>query len=88
MFLLLFRLGIDDDTCAVQVSQLPLGPTALGTKCSTHYRQTVFCSEYTRYRSSDGSCNHRTHAAWGQASTAYKRLIPAKYEDGECFILS
>uniref|UniRef100_A0A1B6E785 Heme peroxidase 2 n=2 Tax=Clastoptera arizonana TaxID=38151 RepID=A0A1B6E785_9HEMI len=76
------RLGIDDETCAMQVSQLPLGPTTLGSKCSTHYRKTVFCSEYTQFRSADGSCNHNTHPSWGQASTAYKRLIPAKYEDG------
>lgn len=76
------RLGIDDDSCALQVAQLSLSPTSLGNKCSTHYREAVFCSELSRYRSPDGSCNHPSHASWGQAITAYARLIPAQYEDG------
>lgn len=79
----LFRFGIDDDSCSLQVAQLSLSPTALGNKCSTHYREAVFCSELSRYRSPDGSCNHPSHPSWGQALTAYTRLIPAQYEDGK-----
>lgn len=82
---MMFRLGIDDADCATQVARFPLSGTSLGPKCSNHYRQAVFCSEMTKYRSLDGSCNHPHHPAWGQALTAYRRLISAKYDDGEWF---
>lgn len=62
---------------------MSLSPTTLGSKCANHYRHTVFCSELTKYRSNDGSCNHPHHPAWGQALTAYKRLLPARYDDGK-----
>lgn len=62
---------------------MSLSPTTLGSKCANHYRHTVFCSELTKYRSIDGSCNHPHHPAWGQALTAYKRLLPARYDDGK-----
>jgi hypothetical protein len=79
----MFRLGIDDRNCALQVSKYSLSPTSVGNKCANHYRQAVFCSEAAKYRSHDGSCNHPHHPAWGQALTAYGRLLPAHYEDGE-----
>lgn len=82
--MLMFRLGIDDKNCALQVSKLSLSATSLGSKCSSHYRQAVFCSELVRYRSLDGSCNHPHHPAWGQALTAYRRFLPAHYDDGNC----
>ncbi|XP_046684195.1 peroxidase-like isoform X3 [Homalodisca vitripennis] len=77
-----YRLGIDDTNCATQVSKFSLSPTSLGVKCAAHHRQAVFCSELTRFRSLDGSCNHPQHPAWGQALTAYKRLLPPQYDDG------
>ena len=35
-----------------------------------------------KYRTIDGSCNNLEHLQWGQASTAFQRLLPSDYEDG------
>ena len=35
-----------------------------------------------KYRSIDGSCNNLEHLQWGQANTAFQRLLPPDYEDG------
>ena len=35
-----------------------------------------------KYRTIDGSCNNLEHLQWGQANTAFQRLLPSDYEDG------
>ena len=40
-----------------------------------------------KYRTIDGSCNNLEHLQWGQASTAFQRLLPSDYEDGTIFII-
>ncbi|RZF46188.1 hypothetical protein LSTR_LSTR011542 [Laodelphax striatellus] len=75
------RAGIDDESCANQISFLSLGSTSLGKQCSSHYKTELYCSELNLYRSYDGSCNHRSHSAWGRSLTPYRRLLPADYED-------
>ncbi|XP_039290630.1 peroxidase isoform X2 [Nilaparvata lugens] len=76
------RSGIDDESCANQISLLPLALTSLGKKCSSHYKTSLYCSDLNMFRSYDGSCNHRTHSAWGRSLTPYRRLLAADYEDG------
>ena len=36
----------------------------------------------SKYRTFDGSCNNVQHQHWGQANTAFQRLLPPDYEDG------
>ncbi|XP_075230965.1 salivary peroxidase/catechol oxidase-like isoform X2 [Lycorma delicatula] len=76
------RLGIDDESCAKQVATIPMTPTSLGTKCAVDNGITLQCPELSQYRSSDGSCNHKKHPAWGRSLTAYNRLLTPEYEDG------
>ncbi|XP_043287207.1 peroxidasin isoform X2 [Venturia canescens] len=35
-----------------------------------------------KYRSIDGSCNNREHQTWGSSYTAFRRILPAIYENG------
>jgi hypothetical protein len=43
---------------------------------------TVNC-EQTNYRSYDGVCNNLEHPLWGAANTPFRRILPARYGDGE-----
>lgn len=40
-----------------------------------------------RYRRIDGACNNLYNPAWGSTLTAYSRLLPPMYQDGEIKIL-
>nr|XP_018900796.1 PREDICTED: peroxidase-like isoform X2 [Bemisia tabaci] len=75
------RLKIGPEECARQIAELSLSTTPLGRRCSAQYTN-LFCSDQYKYRSFDGSCNHRMHPGWGRANTAYRRLIAADYDDG------
>ena len=46
--------------------------------------QSVNCSLASQdpFRSFDGTCNNLLNPLWGAANTAYRRLLPAQYEDG------
>lgn len=41
-----------------------------------------------RYRRIDGACNNLYNPAWGSSLTAYSRLLPPMYQDGEKFTRS
>lgn len=43
--------------------------------------QAVFCYD-SKYRTVDGSCNNQRNSDWGQAFTAFNRLLVPEYEDG------
>ena len=46
---------------------------------------TMFnCSYYNsqQYRSIDGTCNNLYYPLWGASNTAFRRMLPAVYEDG------
>jgi len=40
------------------------------------------CDDSYPYRSMDGSCNNLRIPWWGKKETPFKRLLPAKYDDG------
>lgn len=40
------------------------------------------CDQNDIYYSMDGSCNNLKIPSWGQAGTAFVRLLPANYSDG------
>ena len=41
------------------------------------------CRKSGKYRTIDGSCNNPKHPQWGQANTAFQRILAPEYEDGE-----
>lgn len=41
-----------------------------------------FCSNLTRYRTINGTCNNLQNPHWGAALTAFRRPIPPWYQDG------
>ena len=43
------------------------------------------CSQggMSKFRTIDGSCNNPDHPHWGQASTAFQRVLAPEYEDGK-----
>lgn len=40
------------------------------------------CSPKDKYRWMDGMCNNLQHQHWGSALQAFRRILPAEYEDG------
>ncbi|XP_046736291.1 uncharacterized protein LOC124405448 [Diprion similis] len=40
------------------------------------------CPGNQMYRTFDGSCNNQEHPTWGQANTAFARVLPPRYSDG------
>ena len=58
---------------------------ALDPKAKENLRRKCFEASRgskAKYRTIDGSCNNLEHLQWGQASTAFQRLLPSDYEDG------
>lgn len=37
----------------------------------------------TKYRAIDGKCNNRGNKMWGSAGTAFQRILPPDYDEGE-----
>ena len=55
--------------------------------CESHRAQReVNCTAdlcfHSKYRSIDGTCNNLANPLWGASLTAFRRLLPAQYEDG------
>ena len=64
---------------------------ALDAKAKENLRRKCFESSRgskAKYRTIDGSCNNLEHLQWGQANTAFQRLLPSDYEDGKFFNLN
>ncbi len=45
-------------------------------------RETATCSEDAQYRTIDGTCNNLANPLRGSSFTAFKRILPANFEDG------
>ncbi|CAH1983084.1 unnamed protein product [Acanthoscelides obtectus] len=68
--------------CARFMNRFSLDGTPLGSSCE-HLTKKCTAEEYGyMYRSGDGLCNNGKNGAWGEAFTAYARLLPADYLDG------
>lgn len=57
-----------------------LRTTPLGSACAAIPHCPMVAP---RYRRIDGACNNLYNSAWGSALTAYSRLLPPMYQDGE-----
>lgn len=83
-----FRHGKNQMQCAKDLTKVKLDKTSLGNTClSKYYNKTACDVRNLEYRSADGSCNNLKHSFWGEANTAYKRLIFPAYKDGNIFKL-
>ena len=47
--------------------------------------ETPSCDAHSKYRTIDGSCNNLQHPKWGQAETAFLRLLVPDYGDGKFY---
>ncbi|XP_022164640.1 peroxidase-like [Myzus persicae] len=75
--------GISKIQCAKDLAKVKLDQTSLGRMClSKYFNETACAGRNLKYRSADGSCNNLKHSFWGNANTAYKRLLFPVYKDG------
>lgn len=70
------------NVCVEAMAKWNMSDTPLGEKCEKRFG-SIRCEESYRYRSYDGSCNNLEHPSWGLSSTAYGRVLPAEYLDGQ-----
>jgi len=69
--------------CAKDLAKVKLDQTSLGQMClSKYFNETACAGKNLKYRSADGSCNNLKRSFWGNANTAYKRLLFPVYKDG------
>lgn len=68
----------------VDGSQLYAGPAFYHSRSSRVKcpLPPLVCDPHYRYRSIDGTCNNLRHPRWGSAGVAFRRLMPAIYDDG------
>lgn len=74
------RFGLDSRECARFISTIKLEGTPLSNACANN--QQVDCTQNSRYRTIDGSCNNLENPKLGSAMTAYTRLLFPNYMDG------
>lgn len=73
---------IDYINCGRYLMAMNLTGT-LGEMCRSEYNNSNLCiGGDLDYRSPDGSCNNLERNYLGKANTAYKRLLPPSYTDG------
>nr|CAI5831137.1 unnamed protein product [Callosobruchus analis] len=75
-------LSFNYKDCSRFMNRFSLDRTPLGSSCE-HLGKKCSPEEYGfMYRSADGLCNNGKNGVWGEAFTAYARLLPADYLDG------
>ncbi|KAF2361584.1 hypothetical protein FHG87_007666 [Trinorchestia longiramus] len=74
---LIKEFGFSKEQAESGLSKLSVQDTSIANTCPPD----PVCTE-TKYRTADGSCNNLRHKEWGQAATAYQRIIIPDYSDG------
>lgn len=69
--------NLSTDQVGFGLSEFDTSNTIIGDTCPVE----PVCPE-TKYRTIDGSCNNLKNKDWGQAVTAFQRLLPPNYSDG------
>jgi peroxidase len=66
-----------DELQSIVIKELPEQMT---TMCES---EIVYCpAVHEQFRTMNGSCNNIQHPLWGSANHAFKRYLPADYDDG------
>lgn len=68
--------------CAKHISKIQLSSTPLGSSCTNLQRTCTMDEIYSKYRSANGSCNHKKESSRGRSFTSYRRLLFPHYTDG------
>lgn len=74
--------GTDSYTELVSPSHLRIIANMSGCLRRSHEADCADNCFHRRYRSLDGACNNLQNPTWGAANTAFRRLLPAIYENG------
>jgi peroxidase len=53
-----------------------------GPKTNLIVEKEIDCNFFTRYRTSDGSCNNRKKSKWGSGMMPFRRIMNPDYCDG------
>ena len=61
----------------------PISNTIIRGNCPA----PLVCQE-SKFRTIDGSCNNLVNKEWGQATTAFQRLLFPNYADGKCLVMT
>lgn len=81
-----FRYRTSAIKCSIDLKKIKLDKTSLGEICLSEYynktNKTTCLGKNFMYRSPDGSCNNLKRSSLGKSTTAYKRLLPPVYLDG------
>ena len=62
--------------------QFPVRNSILANNCPV----TPRCDHSAKYRTHDGTCNNLANPLYGKSETAFQRILPPVYGDGECRI--
>ena len=71
------RFDLTTDQATFGLSKFDVDQSIIADTCPPE----PLCPE-TKYRSVDGSGNNLKRKDWGQAATAYQRIVPPVYNDG------
>ena len=74
-----FRLGLADKYSGHKLRSVTAGFSVINNTCLV----VPTCTNSSKYRTADGSCNNLNIPNLGQSNTVYRRLVPPLYKDGQ-----